>query len=595
VFPSNVAEAGSFAERVKQQADIVRVSGEYVRLKKTGQNFTGLCPFHQEKTPSFSVHPVKQMYYCFGCHEGGDVFKFVMQMDKCEFPEAVRTVAEKCGIPIPRPRERSPEEHRENQQRGALVEMHREAAAFFARQLHDATEGKVAAAYLEDRGLDREAMARFGLGFAPSAGDALLRHLKSKYPEKLLEASGLFSRDQSGRPYDRFRRRIMFPIANESGKIIAFGGRAMGDDMPKYMNSPETPIYTKSSVLYHLDRAKEALRQNDFAILVEGYMDAIAVARAGITNVVASCGTSLAEPQIKLLGRFTRRVVVNYDPDAAGQAATERSLALLLEREFDVRVLALPAGADPDKFLKEQGADAYRKLLAEAPPYLDYLIGRAQRMDRSTAAGKVAALNFLMPFVQRLPNRLLRSEWATRIASELRVDEPVLREALRRAAAERRGEVKAKGELLAPPVKPDERQLMQMLVESEGFREKLAREISSAGLHRGLETEKIFEVLVSHTGGRPDPATLAARLEEKDRRLLFEILFEPSVERTWEEAESCLDSLRNRRIAEELAELEKQIQALPAGAEQNRLLYRKLELNRSLSRKQQPDKFSAGA
>jgi DNA primase len=589
-----MAEAGSFAEKVKQQADIVRVIGEYVRLKKTGQNFTGLCPFHQEKTASFSVHPVKQMYYCFGCHEGGDVFKFVMQVDKCEFPEAVRTVAEKCGIPIPRPRERSPEERRENQQRGALVEMHRETAAFFARQLQEVQEGKVAAAYLEDRGLDREAMARFGLGFAPSAGDALLRHLKSKYPEKLLETSGLFSRDQSGRLYDRFRRRIMFPIANDAGKIIAFGGRAMGDDMPKYMNSPETPIYVKSSVLYHLDRAKEALRQNDFGILVEGYMDAIAVARAGITNVVASCGTSLAEPQIKLLGRFTRRVVVNYDPDAAGQAATERSLTLLLEREFDVRVLALPGGADPDKFLKEQGADAYRKLLAQAPPYLEYLIGRAQRMDRSTAAGKVAALNFLMPYVQRLPNRLLRSEWATRIASELRVDEPVLREALRRAAAERRSEVKPKAELLAPPVKPDERQLMQMLVESEGFREKLAREIISAGLHRGLETEKIFEALISHAGGRPDPATLAAQLEEKDRRLLFEVLFEPSVERTWEEAESCLDSLRNRRIAEELAELEKKIQALPPGNEQNQLHHRKLELNRLLSSKQGPNNFSAG-
>jgi DNA primase len=589
-----MAEAGSFAEKVKQQADIVRVIGEYVRLKKTGQNFTGLCPFHQEKTPSFSVHPVKQMYYCFGCHEGGDVFKFVMQIDKCEFPEAVRTVAEKSGIPIPRPRERSPEERRENQQRGALVEMHREAAAFFARQLQGIQEGKVAAAYLEDRGLDREAMTRFGLGFAPSSGDALLRHLKTKYPEKLLETSGLFSRDQSGRLYDRFRRRIMFPIANDAGKIIAFGGRAMGDDMPKYMNSPETPVYTKSSVLYHLDRAKEALRQNDFAILVEGYMDAIAVARAGITNVVASCGTSLAEPQIKLLGRFTRRVVVNYDPDTAGQAATERSLTLLLEKEFDVRVLALPGGADPDKFLKEQGADAYSKLLAQAPPYLDYLIGRAQRMDRSTAAGKVAALNFLMPFVQRLPNRLLRSEWATRIASELRVDEPVLREALRRAAAERRSEVKPKAELLGPPVKSDERQLMQMLVESEGFREKLAREITSGGLHRGLETEKIFEALISHAGGRPDPATLAAQLEGKDRRLLFEVLFEPSVEHTWEEAESCLDSLRNRRIAEELAGLEKKIQALPPGEDQNQLHRRKLELNRLLSSKQGPNKFSAG-
>ena len=471
-----MAEAGSFAERVKQQADIVRVIGEYVRLKKTGQNFTGLCPFHQEKTPSFSVHPVKQMYYCFGCHEGGDVFKFVMEMDRCEFPEAVRTVAEKCGIPIPRPRERSPEERRENQQRTALVEMHREASAFFARQLHEGHEGGVAMAYLEDRGLNREAILRFGLGFAPSSGDALLRHLKSKYPEKLLEPSGLFSRDQSGRLYDRFRRRIIFPIANESAKVIAFGGRAMGDDMPKYLNSPETPIYSKSNVLYHLDRAKESLRQNDFGILVEGYMDAIAVARAGFANVVASCGTSLAEPQIKLLSRFTRRVVVNYDPDTAGQAATERSLTLLLEKEFEVRVLSLPGGADPDKFLKEQGAEAYRKLLSQAPPYLDYLIGRARKMDRTTAEGKLAAINFLMPYVQRLPNRLLRSEWATRIASELRVDEPVLREALRRAANDRRSEVKPKAELLAPVIKSAERQLMRMLIEAQGFREKLAHE-----------------------------------------------------------------------------------------------------------------------
>src|ERR1700733_1917725 len=420
-----MAEAGSFADRVKQQADIVRVVGEYVRLKKIGQNFTGLCPFHAEKSPSFNVHPTKQIYHCFGCGVGGDVFKFVMEMEKCSFPESIRVVAEKCGIAVPQPRERSPEERKENQQRTALVEMHRVAQAFFTKQLESTAEGKVARAYLEDRGLEKTAIDQFGIGYAPSGGDLLLRSLKQKYPEKLLVESGLVSRDQSGRMFDRFRRRITFPIANDSGKIVAFGCRALGDDMPKYLNSPETPIYSKSNVLYHLDRAKEALRRSDFAVLVEGYMDAIAVARAGISNVVASCGTSLAEPQIKLLSRFTRRVIVNYDPDTAGQLATERSISLLLENDFEVKVLALPGGADPDKFFKEQGADAYRKLLKEAPLYIDYLIGRARKMDRSSAAGKVAALNFLMPFIQRLPNRLLRSEWASRIASELRVEEPV--------------------------------------------------------------------------------------------------------------------------------------------------------------------------
>jgi DNA primase len=580
-----MAEAGSFAEKVKQQADIVRVIGEYVRLKKTGQNFTGLCPFHQEKSPSFAVHPVRQIYHCFGCGVGGDVFKFVMEVDKCSFPEAIRTVAEKCGIPIPRPRERSPEERQENQQRAELVEMHREAAAFFMRQLHEAAEGKVAAAYLEDRGMDRAAMTRFGLGFAPSTGDALLRQLKPKYAETLLEASGLLSRDQSGRFYDRFRRRIIFPISNEAGKIIAFGARAMGDEQPKYLNSPETPIYSKSNVLYHLDRAKEGLRQSDFAILVEGYMDAIAVARAGLTNVVASCGTSLAEPQIKLLGRFTRRVIVNYDPDTAGQAATERSLVLLLEKEFDVRVLALPGGADPDKFLKEHGADAYKKLLSQAPPYLDYLIGRARKMDRTTASGKVAALNYLMPYVQRLPDRLLRSEWATRIASELRVDEPVLREALRRAATERRSEVKPKVELLSPAVKPAERQLIRMLIEADEFRVRLAEEIIASGLHRGLESERILELLVSRVGEKPDPATLAAGLDEIDRRLLFEVLFETSGELTWEAAESCLSVLRGRMDEQELAELQKKIEAKSSPEELNRLLTLRLDLQKKLARR----------
>src|SRR6202045_380342 len=465
-----MAEAGSFADRVKQQADIVRVVGEYVRLKKSGQNFTGLCPFHAEKSPSFAVHPTKQIYHCFGCGVGGDVFKFVMEMDKVAFPEAIRVVAEKCGIAIPRPKASSPEERKENQQRTLLVEMHREAQTFFVQQLGGTLEGKAARAYLEDRGMDKDAIARFGIGYAPSGGDALLRFLKSKYKEPLLIESGLVSRDQSGgaRMYDRFRRRITFPIANDSGKIVAFGCRALGDDQPKYLNSPETPIYSKSNVLYHLDRAKEALRRSDFAVLVEGYMDAIAVARAGISNVVASCGTSLAEPQIKLLGRFTKRVIVNYDPDTAGQAATERSISILLEQDFEVRVLALPGKADPDKFIRDQGADAYRKLLKESPPYVDYLIARARQMDMTTAEGKLRAVNFLLPYVQKIPNRILRSEWATRIAQQLRLDEPVLRAALSKAAAKRRSEVKTKPELIGRAAKPVERRLIRMLAEGEG-------------------------------------------------------------------------------------------------------------------------------
>lgn len=584
-----MAEAGSFAEKVKQQADIVRVIGEYVQLKKAGQNFRGLCPFHSEKTPSFNVHPTKQIYHCFGCGQGGDVFKFVMEMEKCAFPEAIRIVAEKCGIAIPRPRERSPEERKENQLRAVLVEMHREAQAFFVKQLEGSPEGKAARAYLEDRGLDRETVARFGIGYAPSGGDLLLRHFRGTYPEKTLAESGLISRDQSGRFFDRFRRRITFPIANESAKIVAFGARALGDDQPKYLNSPETPIYSKSNVLYHLDRAKDALRRADFAVLVEGYMDAIAVARAGISNVVASCGTALAESQIKLLGRFTKRVIVNYDPDTAGQAATERSLTALLEQDFEVRVLALPQigdkKADPDLFIREKGAEAYIKQVKNAPPYVDYLIRRASQMDLTTGEGKRRAVNFLLPYVQKIPNNILRSEWATRIAQQLRLEEPVLRAALSKAATERRSEVKVQPELVRSSALPAERRLIRMLAEAEGFRRELALRLQNSQLYLGLETERIFAALIvaSMSGELFHASEVGATLEDRERRLFFEILFEEAQEPVWEEAQSCLDTLARKQIERELNEVQRGIEASPAAPAMRELLTRKQELMRRLA------------
>jgi DNA primase len=580
-----MAQPGSFAEKVKQQADIVRVVGEYVRLKKAGQNFTGLCPFHPEKTPSFAVHPTKQIYHCFGCGAGGDVFKFVMEMEKCPFPEAMRVVAEKCGIRLPERRERTPEERRESQQRTVLLEMHTAAAEFFTKQLRETAEGKVAAAYLEERGVNSEVGAAFGLGYAPGAGDALARQLRRHFPEKLLVASGLFSQDAGGRPYDRFRRRVIFPIANETGKVIAFGGRALGDEQPKYLNSPETPIYTKSRVLYHLHNAREAIRQSGFAVLVEGYMDAIAVAGAGFQNVVASCGTSLAEPQVALLSRFAQRVVVNYDPDTAGIAATERSIGLLLEKDFDVRVLALPGGADPDAFIRRHGAQTYKEALAAAPPYLDYLIGRARQMDLSSVEGKVKALNFLLPFVQRLPNRIARSEWASRIAAHLSVDEPVLRESLRRAAAERRGEVKARPEMVFSGTRPVEKRLIKILAEAEDLRGDLARVLEAGGQHRGLATEKIFDALIGPAlaGDAPDPAALAETLEEKDSRTLFGILFEQGAEATQAEVDSCMSALQRRKIEDELGAIQKQLEAPLKPAELREWLGRKQRLQRDLS------------
>src|SRR6266852_6585242 len=585
-----MTEAGSFAERVKQQADIVRVVGEYVRLKKTGKDFSGLCPFHQEKTPSFTVSPIKQIFYCFGCGKGGDIFNFVMEMERCEFPDALRLVAEKCGISIPKPKPSSPAERTQSSVRATLVEMHREAQTFFVNQLQGTVEGKLARAYLEDRGIDKATIDRFGIGYAPSGGDLLLRHLKGKYAEKLLAESGLVSREQNGsRLFDRFRRRITFPIANESGKIVAFGCRALGDDQPKYLNSPETPIYSKSNVLYHLDRAKEALRRADFAVLVEGYMDAIAVAGAGIGNVVASCGTALAESQIKLLGRFTKRVIVNYDPDTAGQAATERSLTALLEQDFEVRVLALPSvgdkKADPDLFIREKGADAYMKQVKDAPLYVDYLIRRASQMDLTTGEGKRRAVNFLLPYVQKIPNSILRSEWATRIAQQLRLDEPVLRAELSKAATERRSEVKVRPELVRQSALPAERRLIRMLAEADGFRRELAQHLQASQQYMGLETEKIFAVLIGATlSGEPfHAAEVGAQLADRERRLFFEILFEDAQDPAWEEAQSCLDTLARKQIERELTDVQRGIEANPKGAAMTELLTGKQELMRRLA------------
>src|SRR5260370_389756 len=343
--------------------------------------------------------------------------------------------------------------------------------------------------------------------------------------------------------------------------------------MPKYLNSPETPIYSKSNLLYHMDRAKDALRRQDFAILVEGYMDAIAVARAGISNVVASCGTSLAEPQIKLLGRFTRRVIVNYDPDTAGQAATERSLSLPLQQDFEGRVLALPPvgnkKADPDLFIREMGADAYLKLLKEAPPYVDYLIARARQMDLTTGEGKQRALNFLLPYIQKIPSGILRSEWATRIAQQLRIDEPLLRSALSKAAKERRGGIATRPELIGRAAETVERRLVRMLVDAQGFRQELAKHLENPRLYHGLETEKIFAALViASLSGQPVQATeVGTVLEERDPRLLFEIFFEEANEPTWEKAMSCIYALHHRHPDQNLPHLTRPYEPNPAAPE----------------------------
>src|ERR1700685_1161493 len=383
-----MANPGDFAYTVKQQADIVRIIGDYVKLKKSGaQNYAGLCPFHGEKTASFSVHSVRQFYHCFGCNESGDVFSFVQKIDKVGFPEAVKLVAQKCGIALPKREFSSPEEAQESRQRGKLLELHELATSWFQEQLRSA-EGARAREYLTSRGLTAEAIAKFRIGYAPDSFNALRDRLQGTAPPDLLRLSGLFSSKEqpdgsAGPLYARFRKRITFLIHNESGRVIAFTARALDSDEksgPKYMNSPETPLYSKGQVLFNLDKARQAIRQQEFALLVEGQMDCISAYMAGIQNVLATSGTAFTEMQVRLLSRYTKRLFVNFDPDTAGANAAEKSIALLTEEDFEVKVIALEGGLDPDRFVREQGIQAYMAALRGAKRHSDYLIERARQL-----------------------------------------------------------------------------------------------------------------------------------------------------------------------------------------------------------------------
>ncbi len=446
-----------FAQTVKQQADIVKVIEGYIRLRKAGaQNYSGLCPFHKEKSPSFSVHAVRQFYHCFGCGVSGDVFSFVGKIENVGFPEAVRIVAGKCGIPLPKREWSSPEEAAEARLRGKLLELHETATAWFEEQM-GGPEGALAREYLAGRGMTPEGIKAFRIGYAPDSYNALRDRLSAMVDQETLRASGLFSSKEQGDGtmgplYDRFRKRVTFPIANESGRVIAFTARTLetGDKAgAKYINSPETPLYQKGQVLFNLDKAKTAIRQAGFALLVEGQMDCISVYLRGIQNVIATSGTAFTEHQVALLRRHTSNVAVNFDPDAAGANAAEKSIALLTEEGFTIRIVTLDGGLDPDRYIRERGVEAYMAAVRGARRQSDYLIERArQQFPGASAEQKVKALNYLLPHIRRMPEKLARDQFAADAAQKLGIDSAVLREELRQAALKRRDRVEVRASAL---------------------------------------------------------------------------------------------------------------------------------------------------
>ena len=439
-----------FAQTVKQQSDIVKVIEGYIRLRKAGaQRFTGLCPFHKEKTPSFSVHAGQQFFYCFGCQASGDVFSFVSKIENVGFPEAVRIVAQKSGIPLPKREFSSPEQAAEARLRTKLLDLQETAAAWFEEQLRG-PEGALAREYLAGRGLAAEGMKTFRIGYAPDSFNALRDRLSGMADEATLRASGLFSSKEQGDGsqgpiYDRFRKRVVFPIANEGGRVIAFTARTLetGEKAgAKYINSPETPLYTKGQVLFNLDKAKQAIRALEFALLVEGQMDCISVFLAGIQNVIATSGTAFTEQQVAILKRHTSNVVVNFDPDAAGANAAEKSIALLSEEGFAIKIVTLEGGLDPDRFVRERGVEAYKEAIRGARRQADYLIERARQLfPGASAEQKVKAMNFLLPHIRRMPVTLAREQFAADAAQKLGISSAVMREELRQAALRRRERV----------------------------------------------------------------------------------------------------------------------------------------------------------
>jgi DNA primase len=584
---------------VKQQADIVRIVGEYVKLKKSGaQNFSGLCPFHQEKTPSFSVHATKQFYHCFGCGVSGDVFSFVQKIENISFPEAIRLVAQKLDIKLPKFQYSSEHEAKDARLRGQLIEMHERAGKFFEEQLRR-PEAAHARQYLSGRGMKEETIRGFRIGYAPDSGFTLKDRLKSDYDEELLRASGLFSWKEdaeSANIYSKFRNRIMFPIANEQGKIIAFTGRTLATDEksgPKYLNSPETPIYSKSRVLYNLDKAKEAIRHLKYTIVVEGQVDCISVYAAGFHNVVASSGTAFSETQVRQLGRFSKDIVVNFDPDTAGAAATDRSLGMLVAEEFKIKILRLEEGYDPDLFIRKKGAAEYAQALQHAPKYFDYLVDRAlHTFPVRTPEGKKNAVNYLLPHIHQVPSRIEREGLAADIAQKLGIDSGVLRQEFRTAAtgrAKREVQVAADTEITASE-KVLVRALSSTLPEEEALRRRTAEALLTERLHAGLATGSLLEALLPNNApgaaSSQDPMTLP--LDGTDRALLARILMREDDPLTPELLEGALDALRHgAQLAKREGEIKRGIEEAERRGDVETLLrlkQEKLELDRKLSR-----------
>jgi DNA primase len=563
----------TFIDDLRRQADIVRIVQDYVSLKKAGANWVARCPFHKETKPSFSVNPAKEIFYCFGCQKGGSIFNFIMEIERVTFPEAIKIVAEKSGVPLPRLVDDSRFEARKRES-DQVIELNQWALQWWQDQLQSRAAGAVRD-YLKQRGITDETSQTFQLGFAPDSWDALSTHLRQKgATQEQLEKSGLVVKKDEGGSYDRFRGRVMFPVFDAQGKPIAFGGRTLDPEgEPKYLNCPETAAYVKGRNLYGLNLTRDEIRRQGFAILVEGYLDLIVPYQYGVRNVVASLGTALTPEQVKLVGRFARKMLVNYDGDRAGVQAAKRAIETLLADDFEVKVLVLPDNADPDDFIRKHGVTEYQRRRAEAQPHIQFVIDQAVR-DRSlhNPADKAAAVEETLPFVRAVHSRIQRREYFDIVMDALRVQADQRRELWQRtrtgasidAATVQQVVARARERTVA------EERLLELLLASSELRSLVLTRMKAED-YEGLATAPIFRAMIDLMDqGKDvtiDSLVEAANGDSQIGQLAARLMVGESPESPDEAlaaADSCVDALRllrlNRRIEEvssELAEAER--------------------------------------
>jgi DNA primase len=553
-----------FIDDLRLQANIVQVVQEYVPLKRAGTSYKGLCPFHSEKSPSFHVNPDKGFFHCFGCGLGGDVFKFLELHEKVGFQDAVRMLAQKFGVAIPEVSDGNPEDaRRDSALRESLLKVHELAAAYFREQFASAA-GARARQQLKDRQVSPKTIEQLGLGYTPSAREPLkARLLAQGFSEGLLLQSGLVLRRDSGEVVDRFRNRLMIPICRDTGSVIAFGGRQMDADQggPKYLNSPETPIYSKSRTLYGLNLTKAAIRTRGYAVLVEGYFDFAQVFQSDVAPVVASCGTALTTQQAQLIRRFTSKVVLSYDPDAAGEGAAARSCELLVAEGFDVNVVVLDKGEDPDTFIRKQGADRYRERLRGSRAYLEYLLDQAAAgLDFGHDDSRRQFLTKMLAVAARIPDVAARDQFADRIAHKARITEEVVRAEIRKAAVGRRTTLTARELPAFGQLKHAEKGLIWALVHNTAEALEALAALDADDLSP-LAGREVFEVAQTLHAEPPDllPSALLQRLSTVNAQLVTSIAAHDAAPAP---AAECAHALKRLRWERERAAIQREIDRL---------------------------------